>query len=76
MVNTEKKSRAGSVVKSVFLSRSPLSIIFIQYNIVVARGTVQTHKLTVAVQKSLKSLRVLTTSMERCIFPFYLKKVE
>lgn len=58
------------MVKSVFFSRSPLYIIFIQYNIVVARGTVQAHKLTVAAQKCLKSLRVLTASMERSIFPF------
>lgn len=59
-----------------FFSRSPLSIIFIQYNTVVARGTVKMRKLTVAAQKSLKSLRVLTTSMDRSIFPFYLKRVE
>lgn len=54
-------------MKTVVFSRSPLSIIFIQYNIVVARGTLQTHKLTAAAQKSLKSLRVLTTSMERSL---------
>jgi len=63
-------------VKTVFFSRSSLSVIFIQYNIVVARGTAQTDKLTVAAQKSLKSLRVLTTNMERISFPLYLKKIE
>ena len=70
------KSTAGSTVKTVFFSRSSLSVIFIQYNIVVARGTAQTDKLTVAAQKSLKSLRVLTTNMERISFPLYLKKIE
>lgn len=46
-----KKSRAGSVVKTVVFSRSPLSIIFIQYN-VVARGNVQTYRFTVAASNS------------------------
>lgn len=64
------------MVKTAFFSRSPLSVIFIRYNIVVARGTVQTHKLTVAAQKSLKSVSVLTTSVDRSIFPFSLKKVK
>lgn len=63
-------------MKTVFFSRSSLSIIFIRYNIVVARGTVQTHKLTVAAQKNLKSVSVLTTSVDRSIFPFSLKKVK
>lgn len=47
-----KKSRAGSVVKIEVFSRSPLSSIFIQYNVVVARGTVQTYKFTVAAPNS------------------------
>lgn len=47
-----KKSRAGSVVKTVVFSRSPLSIFFIQYNVVVARGAVQTYKFTVAAPNS------------------------
>lgn len=47
-----KKSRAGSVVKTVVFSRSPLSIIFIQYNVVVARGNVQTYRFTVAASNS------------------------
>lgn len=63
-------------MKTVFFSRSPLPFIFIRYNVVVARGTMQTHKLTVAAQKSLKTLRVLTTVVERPIFSFYLKKVK
>lgn len=63
-------------MKTVFFSRSSLSIIFIRYNIVVARGTVQTRKLTVAAQKNLKSASVLTTSVDRSIFPFTLKKVK
>lgn len=50
-----KKSRAGSVVKTVVFSRSPLSIIFIQYNVVVARGIVQTYKFAVATPNGWKA---------------------
>lgn len=76
MVNTgkKKKSETGDLLNIVlFFSRSPSSIIFIQYNIVVARGTVQIQTYGHCPKKKrLKSLKVLKTTIEISTFPFYL----